>query len=45
MPSRALNISTIAYGQQKVCLWTYFDTPPLNDGTAFFVDNGDRYLR
>ena len=43
--SRALNIPTIAYGQQKVCLWTYFDTPPLNDGTAFFVDNGDRYLR
>jgi len=45
MLSRALNIPTIAYGQQKVCLWTYFDTPPLNDGTAFFVDNGDRYLR
>jgi len=45
MLSRALNIPTIAYGPQKVCLWTYFDTPPLNDGTAFFVDNGDRYLR
>lgn len=42
--SRALNIPVVAYGQQKVCLWTYFDTPPLNDGTAFFVDNGDRYL-
>ena len=44
MLSRALNIPTIAYGQHKVCLWTYFDTPPLHDGTAFFVDNGDRYL-
>jgi flavin-dependent dehydrogenase len=42
--SRALNIPTIAYGQPKVCLWTYFDTPPLTDGTAFFVDNSDRYL-
>ena len=42
--SRAMNIPIVEYGQQKVCLWTYFDTPPLNDGTAFFVDNGDRYL-
>jgi flavin-dependent dehydrogenase len=42
--SRAMNIPVVAYGQQKVCLWTYFDTPPLNDGTAFFVNNGDRYL-
>jgi len=39
-----MNIPTIAYGQQRVCLWTYFDTPPLTDGTVFFVDNGDRYL-
>lgn len=42
--SREMNIPVVSYGQQKVCLWTYFDTPPLNDGTAFFVDNGDRYL-
>lgn len=42
--SRSLNIPIVAYGQQKVCLWTYFNTPPLTDGTAFFVDNGDRYL-
>jgi len=42
--SRVLNIPTIAYGQHKVCLWTYFDTPPLHDGTSFFVDNGERYL-
>jgi 1H-pyrrole-2-carbonyl-[peptidyl-carrier protein] chlorinase len=42
--SRAMNIPTITYGEQKVCLWTYFDTPPLHDGTAFFVDNGERYM-
>jgi len=44
MLSRAMKIPVVTYGQQKVCLWTYFDTPPLHDGTAFFVDNGDRYL-
>jgi flavin-dependent dehydrogenase len=43
--SRAMGIPTITYGQRKVCLWTYFDTPPLHDGTAFFVDNRDDYLR
>ena len=37
--SRAMGIPIVAYGRQKVCLWTYFDTPPLHDGTAFFVDN------
>ena len=42
--SRALGIPTVAYGQQKVCLWTYFDTAPLADGTVFFIDNGDKYL-
>ena len=42
--SRAMRIPTVAYGQPKVCLWTYFDTPPLHDGTAFFVDNRDGYL-
>jgi flavin-dependent dehydrogenase len=42
--SRAMGISTVGYGRQKVCLWTYFDTPPLHDGTTFFVDNGDQYL-
>jgi 2-polyprenyl-6-methoxyphenol hydroxylase-like FAD-dependent oxidoreductase len=39
-----MSIPTVTYGQQKVCLWTYFDTPPLHDGTAFFVDNSDGYL-
>ena len=42
--SRAMGIPIVAYGRQKVCLWTYFDTPPLHDGTAFFVDNRDAYL-
>src|SRR5687768_12164777 len=42
--SRAMGIPTVTYGQRKVCLWTYFDTPPLHDGTAFFVDNRDGYL-
>jgi flavin-dependent dehydrogenase len=43
--SRSLNIPITTYGRKKVCLWAYFDTPPLHDGTAFFVDNGDDYLR
>jgi hypothetical protein len=42
--SREMRIPTVAYGQPKVCLWTYLDTPPLHDGTAFFVDNHDGYL-
>lgn len=42
--SRALGIPIVGYGRQKVCLWTYFETPPLYEGTAFFVDNGDAYL-
>jgi len=42
--SRELHIPVTSYGQAKVCLWTYFDTPPLHDGTAFFIDNRDDYL-
>ena len=42
--SRAMNIPVTTYGPAKVCLWTYFDTPPLYDGTAFFLDNRDAYL-
>lgn len=42
--SRAMGIPIVAYGRQKVCLWTYFDTPSLHDGTAFFVGNRDAYL-
>jgi flavin-dependent dehydrogenase len=42
--ARAMNIPAVTYGRKKVCLWTYFDTPPLHDGTAFFIDNRDVYL-
>lgn len=42
--SRALGIPTVEYGCRKVCLWSYFDTPALHDGTAFFMDNRAAYL-
>ena len=42
--ARAMEIPATFYGRTKVCLWTYFDTPPLHDGTAFFVDNRNDYL-
>ncbi len=42
--SRTMDIPIVRYGRQKVCLWTYFETPPLHEGTAFFVDNGSDYL-
>lgn len=43
--ARALDIPVTTYGRRKVCLWAYFDTPPLGEGTTFFVDNRDAYLR
>jgi flavin-dependent dehydrogenase len=43
--AREMKIPVTEYGRRKVCLWTYFDTPPLADGTVFFVDNSDEYLR
>ena len=42
--ARTMNIPWIEYGRPKVCLWTYFDTPPLHRGTTFFLDNRDAYL-
>ena len=42
--ARTMHIPVLFYGRQKVCLWTYFDTPPLHEGTAFFVENRDEYL-
>ena len=39
-----MGIPATFYGRAKVCLWTYFDTPPLHDGTSFFVDNRTDYL-
>jgi len=40
--SRAMNIPSVEYGRPKVCLWTYFDGPPLHEGTAFFLDKPRR---
>lgn len=42
--SHVMGIPVTTYGPDKVCLWTYFETPPLHDGTAFFLDNRDSYL-
>lgn len=42
--ARSMGLPETVYGRPKVCLWTYFDTPPLSDGTTFFVDNRDPYL-
>ena len=42
--ARAMGIPVTEYGRRKVCLWTYFDTPPLSAGTTFFVDNRGAYL-
>jgi flavin-dependent dehydrogenase len=42
--ARAMKIPTQEYGRPKVCLWTYFKTPPLQGGTTFFLDSRDDYL-
>lgn len=42
--ARRMRVPWTEYGRTKVCLWTYFDTPPLADGTTFFLDNSDAYL-
>ena len=39
-----MSIPTEEYGRTKVCLWTYFKTPPLQGGTTFFLDSRDDYL-
>lgn len=41
---RAFAIPVTAYGEPKVALWTYLDTPPATLGTSFHVDNADGYL-
>jgi menaquinone-9 beta-reductase len=43
--ARTMTIPRTTYGRPKVCLWTYFETPPLHRGTTFFLDNRDSYLR
>jgi len=42
--ARAMSIPTREYGRTKVCLWTYFKTPPLQRATTFFLDSRDDYL-
>jgi flavin-dependent dehydrogenase len=42
--ARSMGIPATVFGPKKVCLWTYFHTPPLYEGTTFFVDNRDPYL-
>ncbi len=42
--ARTFDIPVRHYGCRKVCLWTYFDTPPLREGTTFFWDNTAGYL-
>jgi hypothetical protein len=29
-----MDIPATTYGRTKVCPWTYFEAPPLHDGTA-----------
>jgi flavin-dependent dehydrogenase len=42
--SRVMDIPVTKYGRPKICLWTYFDTPPLGETTTFFADGGTDYL-
>ncbi len=42
--AKALGIGKDEYGPRKVCAWTYFSSPPANDGTTFYGDNADQYL-
>ena len=43
--ARAFRIPKIDYGQRKVCLWTYFNCSPRNQGTSFYADTAnDEYL-
>jgi flavin-dependent dehydrogenase len=42
--ARALRIPKAEYGRLKTCLWTYFKSPCIYDGTTFFTDGGAEYL-
>jgi flavin-dependent dehydrogenase len=42
--ARAFEIPAVDYGRRKVCFWTYFDGPPLDTGTTFFLDSREPYL-
>jgi flavin-dependent dehydrogenase len=42
---RTFHIPKLEYGREKVCFWTYFDSPPLCEGTTFYADTAtDEYL-
>ena len=44
--AKAFGIPKIEYGHPKVCLWTYFNSAPYNEGTSFFWDDqASGYLR
>ncbi len=43
--ARKFEIPRHDYGRDKVCFWTYFETPPISEGTTFYGDpSGDEYL-
>ena len=42
---RALHIESDEYGPRKVCLWTYYKAPVANEGTTFYADHNDHYLK
>jgi len=42
---KTFDIPKIDYGCEKVCFWTYFDSPPLCEGTTFYANTAsDDYL-
>lgn len=42
--ARTLRIPKTEYGRPKTCLWTYFKSPCVYDGTTFFTDGRAEYL-
>jgi flavin-dependent dehydrogenase len=36
--AREFNLSAVAYGPRKVCLWSYFAAPPAQEGTTIYMD-------
>jgi menaquinone-9 beta-reductase len=41
---RTLAIPTLEFGERKVCLWTYFEDRPGDEGTTFYGDTAEAYL-
>ncbi len=43
--ARTFSIPKMDYGREKVCFWTYFNSPPINEGTVFYGEpSSDEYL-